>query len=122
VDATYTLTYRSGATATLRSTTRYVTPCTATITGERGTIRLEPRMHTSPGFSVKIDGEAERYHRHDETGQGLRHQVFEVHRCIELGYVESPRLPHAETLAYAATMDEIRRQLGVRYATDAPPT
>lgn len=118
VDATYTLSYRSGATATLRSTTRHATPCTATITGERGTIRLEPRMHTSPGFSMKITGEAERYHRHDETGQGLRHQVYEVHRCIALGHLESPRLPHAETLEYAATMDEIRRQLGVRYATD----
>ncbi len=119
VDATYTLSYRSGATATLRSTTRHATPCTATITGEHGTIRLERRMHTSPGFTVQINGEAERYHRHDETGQGLRHQVYEVHRCIEHGYVESPRLPHAETLAYAATMDEIRRQLGVRYASDA---
>jgi predicted dehydrogenase len=120
IDATYTLGYRSGATAVLRSTTRHATPCTATIVGERGTITVASRMHVSPGFTVAINGEPERYHRHDETGQGLRHQVFEVHRCIEQGFIESPRLPHSETLAYAATMDEIRRQLGVRYATDAP--
>ena len=122
IDATYTLHYRSGASATLRSTTRHATPCTATIVGERGNIRVAGRMHASPGFTVAIDGEPERYHRYDETGQGLRHQVFEVHRCIEQGFIESPRLTHAETLAYAATMDEIRRQLGIRYATDAPST
>ncbi|MFM7665726.1 MAG: Gfo/Idh/MocA family protein [Actinomycetota bacterium] len=122
IDATYTLTYHSGATATLRSTTRHATPCTATIVGERGTIEVASRMHVSPGFTVKLHGHAEQYHRHDETGQGLRHQVFEVHRCIEQGFIESPRLTHVETLAYAATMDEIRRQLGVRYATDAPST
>lgn len=120
IDATYTLGYRSGATAVLRSTTRHATPCTATIVGEGGTITVASRMHVSPGFTVAIKGQPEHYHRHDETGQGLRHQVFEVHRCIEQGFIESPRLPHSETLAYAATMDEIRRQLGVRYATDAP--
>jgi hypothetical protein len=47
--------------------------------------------------------------------------VFEVHRCISQGFIESPRLPHAETLAFATTMDEIRRLLGVRYTTDASP-
>jgi predicted dehydrogenase len=120
IDATYSLGYANGATAVLRSSLKEATPCTAKIVGERGTITLSSRMHVSPGFAVAINGQAETYHRHDETGQGLRHQVFEVHRCIEQGFIESPRLSHAETLAYAETMDEIRRQLGVRYATDAP--
>lgn len=120
VDATYTLSYKSGATATLRSTTNHATPCTATIIGELGVIEVERHMHNPPGFRLKIHGEAERYHRHDRVGQGLRHQVPEVHRCIERGFIESPRLTHAETLAYAQTMDDIRRQLGVRYASDEP--
>ena len=120
VDATYTLTYLGGAKATLRSTTRHDTPCAAKITGTGGSIAIDRFMHHPPGFSVNVNGRAPEYHRHDENGQGLRHQVFEVHRCIEQGFIESPRLTHAETLAYAATMDEIRRQLGVRYATDAP--
>jgi predicted dehydrogenase len=122
VDATYTLGYVSGATAVLRSSLKVATPCVAKIVGERGTITLAPRMHVSPGFSVALNGRAEVYHRHDETGQGLRHQVFEVHRCIEQGFIESPWLTHAETLAYSETMDEIRRQLGVRYATDSAAT
>jgi predicted dehydrogenase len=122
VDATYTLGYASGATAVLRSSLKSATPCIATITGERGTITVERRMHVSPGFTVALNDRAAVYHRHDDNGQGLRHQVFEVHRCIEQGFIESPRLTHAETLAYAETMDEIRRQLGVRYASDPTTT
>lgn len=118
VDATYTLTYRNEARATLRSTTRHATPCEAVIIGEHGTIHVDRHMHHPPGFTVRLHGQPEQYHRFDETGQGLRHQVLEVHRCIAQQFIESPRLPHAETIAYAATMDEIRRQLGVRYVTD----
>jgi predicted dehydrogenase len=120
VDATYTLSYARGATAVLRSTTRHATSCAAMIIGTAGTITVDRFMHHPPGFSVNVIGRAPQYHRHDENGQGLRHQVFEVHRCIAQGFIESPRLTHTETLAYAATMDEIRRQIGVRYATDAP--
>jgi len=122
IDATYTLGYANGATAVLRSSLKVATPCVATITGESGTITVERRMHVSPGFTVALNDRAAVYHRHDENGQGLRHQVFEVHRCIEQGFIESPRLTHAETLAYAETMDEIRRQLGVRYASDLATT
>lgn len=122
VDSRYELSYHNGATAVLRSTTRHRTGCTATIVGEHGTIHVDRPMHNPPGFSITLNGEAERYHRFDDTGQGLRHQVFEVHRCIELGFGESPRLPHAETLSLAATMDEVRRQIGVRYATDTVAT
>ncbi len=118
IDASYVLTYSSGATATLRSTTVEATPCVATIVGELGSIKVESRMHHPPGYHLRIHGEFARYFRHDERGQGLRHQVFEVHRCIEQGFIESPRLTHFETLAYARTMDDIRRQLGVRYASD----
>ena len=48
-------------------------------------------------------------------GEGLRFQVPEVHLCIRDGLVESPVLPHAETLGLARTMDRIRAQVGVRY-------
>lgn len=122
VDSTYTLGYASGATARLRSTSRERTPCTATIVGEHGSVVLDRYMHHPPGFAVRLHGHAERYHRFDDHGVGLRHQVFEVHRCIEAGLIESPRLPHHETLRFAETMDEIRRQIGVQYAADSAPT
>ena len=36
-------------------------------------------------------------------------------RCIAEGRAQSPRMPHAESLALVRWMDELRVQLGVRY-------
>jgi len=45
--------------------------------------------------------------------------VIEAQRCWRAGLVESPAMTHAETLALMGVMDEIRRQIGLRYAADA---
>ncbi len=47
---------------------------------------------------------------------GFEGEVREVVRCVREGLVESPRMPHRETLALVQTLDAMRRQLGVRYA------
>jgi hypothetical protein len=52
------------------------------------------------------------------VGEGLRYQVVEVHRCLRAGELESPTIPHGETLSLAATMDRIRAQIGVRYPSE----
>jgi hypothetical protein len=49
------------------------------------------------------------------AGNGLHHQVHEVHRCLRAGLPESPTMPLSESLALATTMDEIREQIGLRY-------
>jgi hypothetical protein len=46
---------------------------------------------------------------------GFRYEAAEVARCLADGLVESPLLPHAETLRVMEAMDEVRRQVGVRY-------
>jgi predicted dehydrogenase len=46
---------------------------------------------------------------------GFEGEVLEAVRCIRAGQVESPRMPHQETLALAQTLDAMRQQLGVRY-------
>jgi predicted dehydrogenase len=46
---------------------------------------------------------------------GFEYEIEEAMRCVRSGLVESPRMPHAETLANLALIDELRRQLGVRY-------
>jgi hypothetical protein len=38
-----------------------------------------------------------------------------VARCVAAGMIESPIMPHAESLSIMETMDELRRQWGVRY-------
>jgi hypothetical protein len=42
-------------------------------------------------------------------------EVEEAMRCISAGLRESPRMPHAETLALARWNHEVLRQMGVRY-------
>ena len=46
------------------------------------------------------------------------HEALEVVRCLRNGELESPLVPLSETVALMRQMDEIRRQVGVRYAAD----
>ena len=49
---------------------------------------------------------------------GYEYQVLECKRCLEQGLLESPMMPHAETLAVMRQMDSLRREWGVRYPMD----
>ena len=46
---------------------------------------------------------------------GFEGEIEEAMRCIAEGRAQSPRMPHAESLALVRWMDELRVQLGVRY-------
>jgi hypothetical protein len=46
---------------------------------------------------------------------GFEGEIEESMRCIRAGLTQSPVMPHAETLATLAWMDQMRKQLGVRY-------
>jgi predicted dehydrogenase len=108
------LSHPSGALASVRTATNTTLACTARITGSDGWIDLPAFMHCPDSLTVTtIEGPQVR--EAPIVGEGLRYQVAEVHRCVRAGEVESPAIPHAETLQLARTMDRIRGQLGVRY-------
>jgi predicted dehydrogenase len=46
---------------------------------------------------------------------GFEEEIEETMRCVRAGLTESARMPHDETLAIVDWLDELRRQLGVRY-------
>jgi predicted dehydrogenase len=46
---------------------------------------------------------------------GFEGQITEATRCIQAGLIESPVMPHAETLATLGWIDLLRQRLGVRY-------
>jgi predicted dehydrogenase len=48
-------------------------------------------------------------------GHGFSHEIIEVGRCLEAGLLESPLVPHAQTLAILRQMDDVRRQVGVAF-------
>lgn len=45
----------------------------------------------------------------------LAYEAQEVHRCLAAGKTESAEMTHAETVTIMKTLDEIRRQVGVKY-------
>ena len=51
-------------------------------------------------------------------GNGYVHEIMEAQRCWRAGEIESPGMTHADTLMLMGVMDEARRQIGLRYASD----
>lgn len=58
------------------------------------------------------------YHKPAEMITGYEYQVFECRRCINAGLLESPLMPHAETISIMAQMDQLRKDWGVVYPMD----
>jgi len=48
-------------------------------------------------------------------GNGYNYQAVEVARCVREGLLESPIMPHQETLDILKTMDTLRAQWGIKY-------
>ena len=49
---------------------------------------------------------------------GYEYQVIECKRCIDKGLLESPMMPHKETISIMKQMDELRKEWGVIYPMD----
>jgi predicted dehydrogenase len=90
----------------------------AAINGTDARIEVDGVFYSPSSFSViSRDGAVERFDIAHE-GHGLRHQAAEVGRCLRAGFTESPILTLAETLSIMETLDEVRRQIGLRYPSE----
>ena len=107
--------YDSGATAQLRCATTAWTPGRATIAGTAGSISVEP-WFLNPARLVVTTSEGESRVDGEETAYGP--QIEEVERCLRAGLLESPRVPHADTIAILELIDQARADLGVRYPAE----
>jgi predicted dehydrogenase len=118
--------YQDGRVAQIFCSAAGPSPYTALITGTKGWIRLETRIHRATALTVatcsgEIEGEAltEEVIAHElEPGNGFGHEITEVARCLREGLTESPFVPLNDTVDLLATLDEARAQLGVRYSAD----
>jgi predicted dehydrogenase len=104
--------YASGATAQLRCAMTALTPGRATISGTAGSISVEP-WFVKPERLVVTTTEGESRFEGEETAYGP--QIEEVERCLREGLLESPVVPHADTIAILELIDQARADLGVRY-------
>ena len=106
----------SGTQAVLTTTLWGVSPCRASIVGTDARIEIDGTWYVPTSFTV-LDRDDEVLERYDEprVGHGLRYQAAEVGRCLRAGLTESPAMPLDESRSIMATMDEVRRQIGLVY-------
>ena len=86
-----------------------------TIFGERGVIKLPTRFWQATDALLQRWDEPQQHMQEPFRVNGFEYEIEEAQRCIRAGLGESPRMTHADTLATLGWMDEIRRQVGVRY-------
>jgi predicted dehydrogenase len=117
VDATTStlLQYAGGAHAVLTATLTAPGPTTAAVVGTDARVQVDGPFYTPAGFTLtRRDGTSERFD-HPVAGRGLRFEAAEVIACLREGRLESDVMPLDETVAIMATLDEVRRQVGLRY-------
>ncbi|MFQ6172924.1 Gfo/Idh/MocA family protein [Oryzobacter sp. R7] len=121
VDVTTTVTARGprGGIAHLWCSMGAATACPATVVGTRARLELSGGgSFYGSGASVHLvapDGTVLDEWVPTVTEHGFRHQVAEVARALAEGRQETWSVPWDATRRVMATMDEVRRQLGVTY-------
>jgi predicted dehydrogenase len=120
LDVAISATHEGGAVSALTTSMTSVSPCSATIATDEGLLDIPaPFHHPSHVVWTPIDGDPERIETPSPVlGTGLGNEAAHVQDCLADGLTESPLVPRAQTLELLDVMDEIRRQIGVRYDAD----
>lgn len=120
VDAqtTVVMQYEGGQQSVAFTTLETLSANQAAINGTDARIEVDGVFYAPTSFRlITREREVEHFNIEHE-GHGLRHQAAEVGRCLRAGLTESPILTLAETLSIMETMDEVRRQIGLRYPSE----
>ncbi|MFI7580419.1 Gfo/Idh/MocA family oxidoreductase [Kocuria kalidii] len=115
-----TLSYADGAHAHLTTSIEADCPGTVTLSGTDGWLRTGAPLYNPGELVVRSGRAAPRTERFQPVGHGFAHELREVTRCLQAGLTESPRMPLADTVLVLELLDEARRQMGLRYRSDAP--
>jgi predicted dehydrogenase len=109
--------YDTGRFAQLASTTLGPNRLPGLIAGTAGWISLSAPVYRSEAMTIH-DTTGDEVLTDELPGHGYQPQVREVERCLRAGELESPLAPLDETIAILDVLDDVRAQIGVRYAAD----
>jgi len=109
------LQYDTGATAVLSSTFAAQTSISAEIAGTEGLIEIPAAWYKNDRFTLRRPGVEPETFQLEPMVNGFEYQIRELMQCVDKGLIESPSMSHDFSLLLSRTMDEIRRQTGVRY-------
>jgi predicted dehydrogenase len=107
--------YASGALAALTCSLLDDTARRAVLTGTEGRIELPRNFYRPTEFVLHRDETTAERFEAPFPGWGYHLEAAEVHRCLRAGLIESPLMPHEDTLAVMRTLDRVRSGIGVRY-------
>lgn len=108
------LSYPGRAQATLCATLWAKTPTVAYIAGPDGWIEV-PSGFYSGGSPILHPADGTLQPTDTVSDKGYAYEAAEVARCLRAGAQQSAREPWQATLEVLAILDEVRRQVGVRY-------
>lgn len=108
--------YASGATATTLSSSDSAGPNRAAVVGTKGRIEIDRVWYSPTTFRV-YDNENTVVETFDQPiqGRGMQFQADEAERLIAAGKTAGDFMPPSQTIEIMATLDEVRRQIGLRY-------
>jgi predicted dehydrogenase len=113
--------YPNGTGARLWCAASVSAPNQAVIFGTEGWIATEGAFVRPSGLTISQgdpNNGGEQRHLPDPTGgrgNGYGPEIAEVARCLRAGLIESPLIPHADTVAVMTLLDQSRAALGVTY-------
>lgn len=114
------LEYADGTLATITTSLDTAGPNTVIITGERGRIEVLDNAYEWP-FHVRlvdVEGTELGSFTASHEGRGMHFQAMELEALVAQGRTRSEVMSPDDTLDVMQIMDEIRRQVGVRYPAD----
>ncbi|MBF8252573.1 MAG: dehydrogenase [Actinobacteria bacterium] len=107
--------YNNGAQAIINTTMIAQTPCRAVVSGLLGRLEIDRTFYNPASMQVVLSDGTTTEYPNSYSGHGLREQAIEMARVVRAGLLESPLLPHQETISVMNSMDEIRRQIKLTY-------
>ncbi len=111
----FTTRHRDGAVAVLGASFSSDLAFEAVIAGTHGRLRMHRQFINATRVTLERGTEVVETADFAPTGTGYEGQVAEVVRCVRAGLTESDRRPLDSTLTVMRWLDEIRRQIGLRY-------
>ena len=113
-----TLTFKDGKIAVLHSSMLSMTDRQGIISGDKGHLIIENINNPQRIRVVTEDYKTAVVYNCPPQITGYEYQVYASMEALRNGWLESPYMPHAETLRIMRMMDDLRREWGVRYPAD----
>ncbi len=114
------MTHSGGAISTTLSSSRAAGPNVAAVIGTKARILIDRVWYAPTSFRViATDGTVIEEYTSTVAGRGMEYEAFAAERFVAEQLLTGDVLPLDESVAIMGTLDEIRRQIGVRYPSEA---